>query len=167
VCPANAPRPQTDPPTQATAQRLSLDETPRLRALVEGPDGAEILAELQKLMRRESVRAPRYERDLFARIRISPGSAPEVAVIRDLSRSGVRLALGSSAHLDVIQARSVSIEMRLPGTAFVSCEANLVRVVEQRQNGMELAFAFVDGVEGDPAFNELIERLASGPASVR
>lgn len=88
---------------------------PKLRALIEGPDGPEILAELQKLVRRESIRAPRYERDLFARIRVSPDAPPEIAVIRDLSRSGVRLELGSSAHLDVMQARTVSIEMRLRG----------------------------------------------------
>jgi hypothetical protein len=167
VCPANAPRPQTDPPSATTAPQLSLEQTPKLRALVAGPDGPEILAELQRLLRRESLRAPRYERDLFARVRISPGSAPEVAVIRDLSRSGVRLEIGSSAHLDVVQARPVTIEMRLPGTEFVSCEATLVRVVEHRANGVELAFSFVDGEGRDPAFDELLERLAAGAAGVR
>jgi hypothetical protein len=149
------------------AESLSLDQTPKLRALAEGPDGPEILSELQALLRRESLRAPRYERDLFARLRISPDSPPEVAVVRDLSWSGVRLELGSSAHLDVMQARTVSLEMRLPGSEFVSCEATLVRVVEHRPNGVELAFAFVTDATRDPAFDELLERLASGPASVR
>jgi hypothetical protein len=168
VFPANAPRPQPDPSSEATAQHhLSLDETPKLRALVEGPDGPEILAELQKLLRRESLRAPRYERDLLARVRSSPGSTPEVAVIRDLSRSGARLELGSSAQLDVMQARTVSIEMRLPGMGFVSREATLVRVVEHRQNGVELAFSFVEGMAPDPGFEELMRRLASGPVRVR
>jgi len=167
VCPANASRPLPDPPSEATAPRLSLDQTPKLRALVEGPDGAEILAELQTLLRRESIRAPRYERDLFARIRVSPDAPPEIAVVRDLSRSGVRLELGSSAHLDVMQARTVSIEMRLPGMAFVNREATLVRVGEERRNGVELAFTFVGALQQDPAFDDLVERLAKAPPSVR
>lgn len=167
MCPANAQRPQPDPPSEATAPRVSLDQTPKLRALVEGPDGPEILAELQKLLRRESVRAPRYERDLFARVRASPDAAPEIAVVRDLSRSGVRLELGASAHLDVMQARTVSIEMRLPGMAFVNREATLVRVGEQRAKGVELAFAFVGGSGQDPAFDELVDYLARAPVSVR
>lgn len=167
MCPANAPRPQPDPATEATAPRLSLDQTPRLRALVEGPDGPEILAELQKLVRRDSLRAPRYERDLFARIRVNPDAPPEIAVVRDLSRSGVRLELGASAHLDVMQARTVLIEMRLRGMAFVSREATLVRVGEQRPNGVELAFTFARDMQQDPAFDELVEHLANGPTSVR
>jgi hypothetical protein len=167
VCPANAPRTQSHPSSAATASHLSLDQTPKLRALVEGPDGAEILAELQKLLRRESLRAPRYERDMFARVRVSPSGAPEVAVIRDLSRSGVRLELGASAHLDVMQARTVSIEMRLPGMAFVNREATLVRVGEERPNGVELAFTFVGAAQPDPAFDELVEQLARAPISVR
>lgn len=167
MCPANAKGPQPDPPSEATAPRLSLDQTPKLRALVEGPDGPEILAELQKLLRRESIRAPRYERDLFARVRVSHGAAPEVAVVRDLSRSGVRLELSASAHLDVMQARTVSIEMRLPGMPFVYREATLVRVGEQRTKGVELAFAFVGDVHPDPPFDELVEHLARAPHSVR
>jgi hypothetical protein len=167
VCPANAPRPQPDPPSEAKAPRLSLDQTPKLRALVEGPDGPEILAELHKLLRRESIRAPRYERDLFARIRVSPDAAPDIAVVRDLSRSGVRLELSSSAHLDVMQTRTVSIEMRLPGMAFVNREATLVRVGEQRSKGVELAFSFVGGAGHDAAFDELLEHLAKTPVSVR
>jgi hypothetical protein len=167
VCPANAQRSQPETPSEAAAARLSREQTPKLCALLEGPDGPEILAELQKLLRRESVRAPRYERDLFARIRVSPEAPPEIAVIRDMSRSGVRLELGSSVQLDIMQARTVSIDMRLPGMAFVSCEASLVRVVEHHANGVELAFAFVDGVQHDPAFGELVERLASEPVGVR
>lgn len=167
MCPANAPRPQADPTSEAKPPRLSLDQTPKLRALVEGPDGPEILAELQKLLRRESIRAPRYERDLFARVRVSPDAAPEIAVIRDLSRSGARLELSSSAHLDVMQARTVSIEMRLPGMAFVNRDATLVRVGEQRAQGVELAFAFVGGSAQDSAFDELVDYLARTPVSVR
>jgi hypothetical protein len=135
--------------------------------LVEGPDGAEILLELQKLLRRESLRAPRYERDLFARVRVAPDAAPEVAIIHDLSRSGARLELDSSAQLDVLRTRSVQIEMRLPGTAFVNCEATLVRVVEHRASGVELAFAFVGAERHDPAFEALLDRLAAAPISVR
>jgi hypothetical protein len=167
VCPANAPRSQPDPPSEATAPRLSLDQTPKLRALVEGPEGPEILAELQKLLRRESVRAPRYERDLFARVRVSRDAAPEIAVVRDLSRSGVRLELSASAHLDVMHARTVSLEMRLPGMPFVCREATLVRVGEQRTQGVELAFAFVGEVQHDAAFDELVEHLAKASLSVR
>lgn len=161
MCPANAYKPQQEPPAGATEPRLSLDQTPRLRALVEGPDGAEILAELHKLVRRDPARATRYERNLFARIRVGADAPPEVAVVRDLSRSGVRLELSAAAHLDVMNARTVAIEMRLPGSAFVSCEATLVRVGEHHANGLELAFSFTQATQDDPAFHALLERLAA------
>ncbi|HTV22798.1 MAG TPA: PilZ domain-containing protein [Polyangiaceae bacterium] len=151
----------------ATEPRLSLDQTPRLRALVEGPEGDEILAELHKLVRREPARATRYERNLFARIRAEPDAPPEIAVVRDLSRSGVRLELSSSAHLDVMNARTVAIEMRLPGSPFVSCEATLVRVGEHLANGVELAFSFTQSSQDDPAFAALLERLATAQAAAR
>jgi len=166
VCPTNAQKSQTEAPS-GTDVRLSLDQTPRLRALVEGPDGAEILLELQKLMRREPARATRYERNLFARIRVGPDAPSEVAVIRDLSRSGARLELSSSAHLDVTRAGTVAIEIRLPGSPFVSCDATLVRVVAHHANGVELAFAFTQSTQDDPAFAALLEHLATAHAQVR
>lgn len=165
--PANASKPQSDPASSEALPRLCLDQTPKLRALVEGPDGPEILRELQRLLRREPARATRYERDLFARIHVSADDPPEIAIIRDLSRSGARLELGASARLDVMRARTVSIEMRLPGTPFVTREATLVRVVERRENGVELAFSFVDSAEQDPAFDTLIARLASAKVNAR
>lgn len=164
--PANAPNPEHETASEGTP-RLSLDQTPKLRALVEGPEGQEILVELQRLLRRESVRAPRYARDLLARIRVSPDAALEIAVVRDISKSGVRLELGASARLDVMGARTVSIEMRLPGMGFVSRDATLVRVVERREKGVELAFSFSESAEEDAAFDALLERLASTPVGVR
>jgi hypothetical protein len=128
---------------------------------MDGPDGAEILRELRQLLRREPLRAPRYQRDLFARIRIDPSEPLEVAIVRDVSRTGVRLRLASSAHLDVVQARTVMIEMRLPGTPFVNCEARLVRVGEHHENGVELAFSFVRNPDQNPLLEALLERLAA------
>jgi PilZ domain-containing protein len=148
-------------PEVAPEKRLELHGLPRLQALVRGPEGDEILAELQTLMQREPRRAPRFQRDLFARIRISPEQPPEIAVVRDISRSGVRLRLSAAAHLDVMQARTLFIEMRLPGTRFANCAATLVRVVEHHKNGVELAFSFVEGADRDPAFDALLEQLAA------
>ena len=165
MCPANDPKRPDE--AAATEPRLSLEHTPRLRALVEGPDGAEILQELKKLVRRDLVRATRYERNLLARIRVGSEAPPEIAVVRDLSKTGVRLELAASAQLDVIKARAVTIEMRLPGSPFVSCEATLVRVSEHHSNGVELAFAFAHGVESDPAFAALLGGVASAPPHAR
>lgn len=167
MCPANAPKPQPEATTADLDPRLSLERFPKLHALVQGPDGPEILLELQKLVHREPSRATRYERDLFARIHVAPEEPPEIAVIRDLSRSGARLELSASARLDVMRARTVSIEMRLPGTPFVTREATLVRVVERRDNGVELAFSFIDSAGHDPAFDTLLGRLASARGSAR
>jgi hypothetical protein len=162
VCPAKSSQHESSNLEGGSGnERLRLDGLPHLQALIRGPQGDEILAELQLLLGREPRRAPRFQRDLFARIRINPEQPPEVAVVRDISRSGVRLQLSASAHLDVMQARTLFIEMRLPGARFTTCAATLVRVVEHRENGVELAFSFVDGAERDPAFDALLDQLAA------
>jgi hypothetical protein len=119
------------------------------------------LEELHQLLQRGPARARRFRRDLFARIRADSGEHPDVAIVRDISASGVRLQLATTAQLDVMQTSTVWIEMRLPGMPFVNCEAKLVRVIEHHRNGVELAFSFVDDVADDPAFEELLERLAA------
>lgn len=157
MCPAD----DTDPSARGDLERGSsfLEGLPRLQALAVGPDGADILAELKRLVARQPQRAPRYRRDLLARIRIDGGRPPEVAVVRDISASGVRLRVPASAHLDVVQARQVTLEMRLPGSPFVTCTAALVRVVERHENAVELAFSLQR--EGpDPAFEALLAQLA-------
>jgi hypothetical protein len=162
VCPAKSSQHESSNVEEgAASERLQLDGLPHLQALVGGPQGDEILAELALLLGRQPRRAPRFQRDLFARIRINPEQPPEIAVVRDISRSGVRLRLSASAHLDVMQARTLSIEMRLPGARFTTCAATLVRVVEHHKNGVELAFSFVDGADRDPAFDALLEELAA------
>lgn len=156
MCPADA----ADENARDIERRLpSLEDLPKLRALVHGPGGADILAELERLLARQPQRAPRYRRDLLARIRTAEGRPPEVAVVRDISASGVRLRVPASAHLDVVQARQVILEMRLPGSPFVSCEAALVRVVERQENAVELAFSLLRA-EPDPAFDALLAQLA-------
>jgi hypothetical protein len=162
VCPAKS-RQHESPNVEGEAanERLQLDGLPHLQALIRGPQGDDILAELQTLLGREPRRAPRFQHDLFARIRITPEQPPEIAVVRDISRSGVRLQLSASAHLDVMQARTIFIEMRLPGSRFTNCAATLVRVVEHHKNGVELAFSFVNAADRDPAFDALLEQLAA------
>jgi hypothetical protein len=160
VCPANAQGQDIESGRETAGRHLHLDELPRLKALVSGPEGEEILAELHKLLQREPPRARRFQRDLFARVRADPEQPAELAIVRDLSASGVRLQLAASAQLDVIKAHDVSIEMRLPGSPFVNCEAMLVRVVERNKNGVVLAFSFVEAVRRDPAFVALLEQLA-------
>ena len=162
MCPADAL--ETDGQTDDEAEerpRLSLDGFPHLQALVNGPNGTEILEELEQLMFREPNRAPRYQRDLFARIRVSDDQPPEVGIVRDVSRSGVRLQLTASAHLDIMKSRTIRIEMRRPGTPFVSCEARLVRVIAHHKGGVELAFSFLRQDEHDPDLERLLSYLAS------
>jgi hypothetical protein len=161
VCPIDARVPNDDSARELRATRLPLDGLPRLKSLVSGPDGAEILEELHQLLQRGPARARRFRRDLFARIRADPREHPDVAIVRDISASGVRLQLATTAQLDVMQARTVSIEMRLPGMPFVNCEAKLVRVIEHHKNGVDLAFSFSDSVTEDPALQELLEQLAA------
>ena len=146
---------------EAAEKRLALDGYPLLQALLRGPDGEALRDELLRLVHREPRRAQRFQRDLFARIRSEPDGPPEIAIVRDISQSGVRLELSASAHLDVMHTRSVFIEMRLPRAPFVTCEATLVRVVEHHQNGVELAFTFVRPAGSDPAFEALLAQLAS------
>jgi PilZ domain-containing protein len=155
------------PPTKEPGgeRELSLAGLPRLEALVQGAGGAGILEELRQLLQREPLRAPRYRRDLFARVRIDPDEPLEVAIVRDVSRTGVRLRLASSARLDVVQATTVLIEMRLPGTPFVTCEARLVRVGDRHENGVDLAFSFVRNPDQHPMLEALLQRLAARPTT--
>jgi hypothetical protein len=162
VCPVKSSRHvSANVEQEAAHERLQLDGLPHLQALIRGPQGDQILTELQTLLRREPRRSPRFQRDLFARIRVKPEQPPEIAVVRDISRSGVRLRLSGAAHLDVMQARRIVIEMRLPGTPFATCSATLVRVVEHHLNGVELAFSFVEATDRDPAFDALLKQLAA------
>lgn len=167
MCPANASAPITPPADGEDDKQLCLADLPRLQALIQGPDGAEIMRELHRLVNREPRRAPRFQRNMFARIRVGAEEAPEVAVVRNISRSGVRLRLSSSAHLDVLRARTISIEMRLPGAPFVNCEATLVRVVEHLESGVELAFSFSPASQADPSFVQMLDRLASTASNER
>jgi hypothetical protein len=168
VCPARSSRHESPKVDEEEAkERLQLDGLPHLQAVIRGPQGDEILAELQMLLGREPRRAPRFQRNLFARIRINPEQPPEIAVVRDISRTGVRLQLSASAHLDVMQARTIAIEMRLPGTGFTTCAATLVRVVGHHDNGVELAFSFVNEADRDSALDALLEQLAAKMSGAR
>lgn len=137
-----------------------LEDYPRLQALVGGVDGAEILSELLRLLDRQHQRAPRYGKPLLARLRTEGAQTEEVAVLRDISASGVRLQLPSSAQLDVVRARQVMIEARVPGSPPLELAATLVRVAAQRENGTELAFQFSDESRKDPRLHALLARLA-------
>lgn len=159
MCPAESSDTGASAPETPARRALSLEGLPKLQALVQGPDGADILLELERLVARQAQRAPRYRRDLLARIRAGNGRPPEVAVVRDISATGVRLRIPASVQLDVVEARQVTLEMRLPGGPFVSCAAALVRVVERRDNAVELAFSLLRSGP-DPAFDALLAQLS-------
>lgn len=156
-------RPQPIAPSTSDAPSAVpawLEDSPRLRALIAGPDGEEILSELLRLMERPQQRAPRYGKPLFARVRAEGTEVAEVALLRDISASGVRLQLPTSAQLDVLRARNVRIEIRVPGSIPLELGATLVRVAAQRENGTELAFQFSDESRMDPRLHALLARLA-------
>ncbi|MEY4546560.1 MAG: hypothetical protein RL685_2755 [Pseudomonadota bacterium] len=136
-----------------------LADAPRLRALIAGPDGAEILSELLRLVERQQQRAPRYGKPMFARLRAEGAEDAEVVVLRDISASGVRLQLPTSAQLDLLLAH-VWIEVRVPGSPPLELGATLVRVAAQRENGTELAFQFSDESRKDPRLHALLAHLA-------
>lgn len=137
-----------------------LEDCPRLQALIAGADGAEILSELRRLLERQHQRAPRYGKPLLGRLRTEGMDVPEVAVLRDISASGVRLQLPASAQVDVLRARQVWIEARMPGHPPLELGATLVRVAARRENGTELAFQFSEESRKDPRLHALLARLA-------
>lgn len=137
-----------------------LEGCPRLQALIAEEGGAEILSELRRVVERQRQRAPRYGKPLLARLRTEGSEQEEVAVLRDISASGVRLQLPSSAQLDVVRARQVWIEARVPGSPPLELCATLVRVAAQRENGTELAFQFSEESTKDPRLHALLARLA-------
>jgi hypothetical protein len=159
----NARASQTDRPLASSLDPDSgsfLSNLPRLRALVEGPDGAALLEELHRLVHGSGARAPRYRHKLFARVRSEGASVPEVAIVVDISASGVCLELSPSAELDALHAQRVTIETRLPGCDTVRLTATLVRVAGQGQVGTSLAFRFDEASQRDPGLHGLLERLS-------
>lgn len=158
--PSSAPAPSPSNQTADVAPQLSLAELPLLQALVLGAGGASILRELEQLTSRESQRARRFGRSLFARVEGRPGEPPEVAVVCDISETGVRLRVSPAAQLDLMQARNVWVEVRRPGAAFVRCDARLVRVAGYGSHGVELAFAFSQEAQRQPALHEMLRQLA-------
>lgn len=137
-----------------------LEDCPRLQALIAGEGGAQILSELLRVVERQHQRAPRYGKALLARLRTEGTDLAEVAMLRDISATGVRLQLPASAQLDVLRARQVWIEARVPGSPPLELSATLVRVAAQRDNGTELAFQFSDESKKDPRLHALLARLA-------
>jgi hypothetical protein len=163
---SRSPQPNAPSATsEAPAAPTWLEDYPRLQALIGGAGGAEILSELLRLVERQHQRAPRYGKALLARLRADGSESVEVAVLRDISASGVRLQLPTSAQLDVVRARQVWIEARVPGSSPLELAATLVRVAAQRDNGTELAFQFSDESRKDPRLHALLARLARERAS--
>ena len=106
-------------------------------------------------------RATRVRRNLVARIFVE-NDYPEVAVVRDVSESGVRLWMDGDQSLDASRQEPYRLEVKVPGSRnYLAMQAQLVRVVEHRgERGLELAFRFTSPLEVQ-ALQQLIARVSS------
>lgn len=148
------------PPADDTERGVgvSLDAFPLLRQALEN-HGAPFRTELLEFAHTvQYQRAPRVKRSLVARVYVDP-LVPEVAVVRDLSESGVRLWVGVEAGFEAGRAEPYKLEVKVPGSRrYLSMSARLVRVArEDTRRGIELAFQFTSPLEAQ-SLNDLIER---------
>lgn len=149
---------------QGTTRFLPEDNSfPVLQKLLEGPQGADALAELERLVRAKSrsatARAPRLRRNLFARLRLIEGDLCEIGVVRDISRTGARVKFLRSASLDIIRNEQVILETRLPCNKMVTLEARMVRVASSTQQHIELAFHFTEAMADNQGLLALLSVL--------
>ena len=122
---------------------IALDAFPHLAAVL-ATGGAALRSELVEFaMAVRWKRAPRIKRSLVARVYLNEDEVPDMAIVRDISESGVCLWVDRGMPIDT--ATSLVMEIKVPGTReYVAVTAELVRVVNpQARRGMELAFKFV------------------------
>lgn len=124
---------------------LSLDAFPHLAAALQR-EGAGLRAELIEFaMAARWKRAPRIKRGLIARIYFNGDDVPEVAVVRDISTTGVRVWVDRGRTIDAA-AGPFEMAIKVPGSReYVPVTADLVRVADAvPSRGLELAFRFRD-----------------------
>lgn len=149
------------PPEDAVERRLgvSLEMFPTLRAALE-EHGEVFRGELMEFAHAlHYKRAPRVRRSLVAHV-FTGGDVPEVAVVRDISETGVRLWVDGDQAFDAGHQNLYRIEVKVPGSRrYISMRAQLVRVAEnQRERGVELAFRFTSPLEAQ-AMEHFISRV--------
>lgn len=136
---------------------------PVLKALLSGENADALTEELERLIalktRAVTTRAVRLKKNLFARLRSLDGDQCEVGVVRDISRSGVRVKFLRNSSLDIIKNHRVVIETRLPSDDMVSLEARMVRVAHSTELHIELAFHFEPGVPEQVDFQRLLQAI--------
>ncbi len=138
---------------------------PTLDALVRSAQGEVALAELSRLLRRALPRrAPRFQRNLVAQLHVQGQLLSEVGVIRDLSATGSRVSFQRNASLDAIQGAGIELEIRAPGGDRVRVPVELVRIAEQREMEVQLAFRFLEPQRGED-FAHLLASLAAFEAA--
>lgn len=124
---------------------LSLAAFPYLAAALDR-DGEPLRAELIEFaMAARWKRAPRIRRGLIARLYLEDEEVPEVAVVRDISTTGVRVWVDRRCRIDVAGG-PFRLAVKVPGaTEYVPATADLVRVASAASSrGLELAFRFRD-----------------------
>lgn len=122
---------------------LSLAAFPKLAAALDR-DGEPLRAELIEFaMAARWKRAPRIRRGLIARLYLEDEEVPEVAVVRDISTTGVRVWVDRRCRIDVAGG-PFRLAVKVPGaTEYVPATADLVRVASAASSrGLELAFRF-------------------------
>ena len=132
---------QTDPFNEELGPRLS--DYPRLKAIVNGGDQA-LKAELVEfVLATRYERAPRRRRVLLASMTLRDDQH-SVAIVRDISETGIRLWVDGEDPVDAASAEPVRVEVKIPGSDVVAAmDAVLVRVAGTPQKrGIELAFQF-------------------------
>lgn len=136
-------RPVLTRPSPLPDFELSLSAFPNLAAAVDRA-GEPLRAELIEFaMAVRWKRAPRIRRGLIARLYLGEEEVPEVAVVRDISTTGVRVWVDRRCRIDVAGG-PFRLSVKVPGaTEYVPATADLVRVASAASaKGLELAFRF-------------------------
>jgi hypothetical protein len=137
---------------------LTRESFPHIAALLEGPDAETIKEELRRLVPRAwRQRAPRHSVRIMARLCV--GTREEIVMVRDVSWSGVRVAVAPDFGLDVME-RDVHFVIRVAtpsGPETLNLPAVFVRVASVEDGQPTLAFQFSEINETQAA---LLERLS-------
>lgn len=148
-------------PTDATGRFAVMDAYPHLQALLAGTAESELRKELEQLLSHAfPARAPRRRVSIIGKMlrTVSRSSVEESIIVHDVSETGIRITV--PAHVELLLAEAIEPTFLLRVETSESSRGDsrewcvrgrLVRLVDARSNGVELAYVFVGLSEAERA----------------
>lgn len=137
---------------------VQAEDHPGLAAVLDGPNGARLAAELENLLGRHvTPRAARRSIKRIARLSCVGFDYDEVVLLKDMSATGVRLLIRGDQPLDVRSTLDMFLTVQLR-SGRRRLPVALVRVCGREGEQLDLGLRFLDL---DPEREEMVQEIRS------